>query len=351
MASIARTGTRPIIWLALAIVAAALAWWGLRVYTPAIADDPKTPGAAIASLEQIDLGGDKQWILIRGRNRHAPIVLFLHGGPGMPMMYLAYAFQRPIEDDFLIVQWDRRGAGKSYSPDADVTKMRTSREIADTVELMEKLHARFGGGKIILVGHSYGSLLGILVAQKRPDLIRAYVGVGQVACDRASELKLQDAWLAGEARKRGDAPALALATSGKPYDRESGLFSYGGEIVGATSFLHLIAIGLRAPEYSLLDAYHVKTGVDFTHAHLKNDVFTGALMDVAPRLQVPVYFFEGRHDEVEPVSCVEHYLAKLDAPRKTIVSFDNSAHFPFLEEPEKFHQALLRVAAETAAQR
>jgi pimeloyl-ACP methyl ester carboxylesterase len=327
----------------------ALLYWGLRVYTPAIADDPSSPGMAIASLEQIELGGDKQWVLIRGRNRTAPIVLFLHAGPGMPMMYLAYAFQRSLENDFLTVQWDRRGAGKTYSPDTDVAKMRVSQEVADSIELMEKLRARFGTNKIILVGHSYGSELGVLVAQKRPDLLRAYVGVGQVACDRPTELKLQDAWIAEEAKRHGDAKMLALATSGKAYDREGGLFQYGGEIVNATSFFYLVGLGMRAPEYSLLDAFHVKTGVDFTHAHIKNDVFTGALMNAAPQLRVPVYFFEGRHDETEPTSCDTEYFDKLSAPAKHLVWFDNSAHFPFLEEPEHFHRELLRVAAETLA--
>lgn len=337
------------IFTAVALVLAALLYWGLRVYTPSITDDPKTSGAAIASLEQVDLGRDKQWILIRGRSTSAPIVLFLHGGPGMPMMYLAYAFQRPLENDFLTVQWDRRGAGKTYSADTNVAKMRTSQEIADTIELIQKLQARFGKRKVILVGHSYGSTLGALVAARRPDLVRAYVGVGQVACDPASERKLQDAWLADQARGAGDADTLKAATSGKPYDRESALFQYGGEVASQTSFFYLLELGLRAPEYSLLDAWHVKAGADFTHAHLKNDVYQGGLMYAVPKLDVPVYFFEGRRDYTAPTACVTQYMDKLQAPKKQTVWFNASAHFPFLEEPDAFHGALLRVAADTAA--
>lgn len=333
---------------AAAVIIASLLYWALRVYTPSIADDPETPGAAIASLEQVDLGGDEQWILIRGRNRHAPIVLFLHGGPGMPMMYLAYAFQRPLENDFLTVQWDRRGAGKSYSADADVSKMRLSQEIADTIALIEKLRARFGAQKVILVGHSYGTTLGVLVAARRPDLIRAYVGVGQMACDRAAERRLQDAWLAQQAGRAGDADTLKFATSGKPYDRESALFQYGGEIANQTSFLYLLELGLRAPEYSFLDAYHVKAGVDFTHAHLMNDIYKGALMDEVPKIDVPVYFFEGRKDYTAPSACAVQYLDRLQTAPKELVWFAASAHFPFLEEPEKFHRAMLQVAADTA---
>lgn len=332
---------------ATAVVLGSLLYWGLRVYTPAIADDPRTPGAAIASLEQVKLGGDSQWILIRGRNRHAPVVLFLHGGPGMPMMYLAHAFQRPLEERFLTVQWDRRGAGKTFSADTDVAKMRVSQEMADTIELMETLRARFGAGRIILVGHSYGTSLGIDVARARPDLVRAYVGVGQQACDRPDELRLQDAWIAKEARMRSDAQALALATSGKRYDREPYLFRYGGEIVRSTSFFDLLGLGLRAPEYSLLDAWNVKRGVDFTHLHLKDDVSRGALVDDVTRLAVPVYFFEGRMDYTAPFACAQTYFDRLDAPRKQLVWFAHSAHFPFLEEPQAFAAQLDRVAAET----
>ena len=339
---------RRILFVIATLIIAGVLYWSLRVYTPGIRDDPTAPTRAISSLEAVTMDSDRQWILIRGRNRHAPIVLFLHGGPGMPLMYLAYAFQPPLENDFVVVQWDRRGAGKSYHPGIDPAKMRLSREIADTIMLIDNLRARFGSQKIILVGHSYGTTLGLLVAERRPDLIRAYVGVGQEACDRATELNLQDRWIAEEGRLRGDAKAVAVATSGKSYDREPWLFKYGGEIVDATSFLHLIAIGLRAPEYSLVDALHVKTGVDFTHADFKNDVFSGPLMDAVPSLDVPAYFFEGRYDYTSPFTCAKKFFDRLRAPHKELVWFNRAAHFPFLEEPRQFRDALRRVAAETA---
>ena len=334
---------------AVVLIVAGLAYWGLRVYTPSI-ESGSGSAVPIASLEPVTLGGAKQWVLIRGRNRHAPIVLFLHGGPGMPMMYLAYAFQRPLEQDFLVVQWDRRGAGKSYTAGVnDVAKMRTSREIADTIELIEKLRARFGARKVILVGHSYGSTIGVRVAAARPDLIRAYVGVGQVACDRKTELTLQNRWIEKEARRRGDADILSRVTSGRPYDHGDALFRYGGELAGATSFMRLVMIGLHAPEYSLIDVFNVKRGVDFTHAHLVDDVSHGALMDDVTALDVPVYFFEGRRDYTAPFSCAVRYFERLKAPDKHLVWFDHAAHFPFLSEPQAFAAALRRVAADTRA--
>jgi pimeloyl-ACP methyl ester carboxylesterase len=337
---------------AAAILLACLLYWALRVCTPDIADRPGTSDRAIASLEEVTLGGDKQWVLIRGRDRRAPIVLFLHGGPGMPMMYLAYAFQRPLEDRFLVVQWDRRGAGKSYSAGTNhPEKMRVSQEITDTVSLIEQLRARFGLQKIILVGHSYGTSLGVRVAQARPDLLRAYVAVGQEACDRKTELKIQDDWIAAAARRHGDADALKLATSGKRYDRESLLFRYGGEIEKSTSFFDLLWIGLRAPEYSLLDAWHVKAGVDFTHARMRDDVSKGGLMNDVRHLSVPVYLFEGRQDYTSPASCAIKFFDDLSAPKKQLIWFEHSAHFPFLEEPQAFASGLERVARETAGAR
>jgi pimeloyl-ACP methyl ester carboxylesterase len=329
------------------IIAAALAWWALRVHTPAIAADPAHPGAAVASLEQVTLGGDPQWVLIRGRDRHAPIVLFLHGGPGNSMMRFAHAFQRPLEDDFLVVQWDRRGAGKSYRGPVDIPHMRASREIADTIALIEKLQARFGARKIILIGHSYGTELGALVAAQRPDLVRAYVGVGQVACRWKRVQAMQEAWLLPQAAARRDNTLVKTIRAHKPFDHEVAVFAYGGAVEHATNKVPLWLMSLRAPEYSLRDVWHTRKGIRFTHGHLKRDVYAGALMDAVPRIPVPVYFFEGRGDRVTPPVCVQDYLKRLDAPQKEIVWFEQSAHYPFLAEPEKFHQSLLHVASET----
>lgn len=245
------------------------------------------------------------------------------------------------------MQWDRRGAGKSYRGVADIAHMRTSQEISDTIELIEKLQARFGARKIILAGHSYGSELGVLVAGKRPDLVRAYVGVEQVACRWKRVLALQEAWLLSQATSRRDNTLAKTILAHRRFDHEAAVFAYGGALEHARNKTPLWLISLRAPEYSLIDVWHARKGVRFTHGHLKRDVYSGALMDAVPRIPVPVYFFEGRGDHVTPPLCAREYLKRLDAPHKEIVWFERSAHFPFLAEPEKFHQALLRVAAET----
>lgn len=146
-----------IVGLALAGLAIVFYLWFTPGRTPAI-NEPNS----IASLERIRIGGVDQYILIRGNDSSLPVLLFLHGGPGMPAMYLAHAFQRELEQEFVVVQWDRRAAGKSYREDISST-LTTEQLVADTIELTNVLRARFHQDKIYLVGHSWGTYLGMLV--------------------------------------------------------------------------------------------------------------------------------------------------------------------------------------------
>jgi pimeloyl-ACP methyl ester carboxylesterase len=310
-------------------------------YTPAVA------GAdAIAELDRIELGGVGQSVLIRGRSRSNPILVFLHGGPGMPMMYLAHRFQRPLEERFIVVQWDRRGAGKSYDPKIPIGTMSVSQEISDTRDLVNYLRNRFHRQDVYLVAHSYGTYLGLLVVQRYPELFKAYVGIGQLACSNAKNQSFQDAWLRHEAAAAGNQEALDQLSGKAPLDRERWLFEFGGEVQGMKSFIPLLLIGLQAPEYSFSDAMNVRKGVAFTHRYLKFDVTSGKgeFMDAVPAVKVPVYFFTGRHDETDPHECTEKYYERIRAPKKGLVWFEESAHFPFLEETQKFVSELERVA-------
>jgi pimeloyl-ACP methyl ester carboxylesterase len=306
-------------------------------FTPSIS-------GGVALLEQLSLSGDLQAVLTRGHDRSKPILLFLHGGPGMPAMFLAHRFQRPLERDFLVVHWDRRGAGKSYREDIDPSAMRTSRELSDAVSLIEALQQRHGRRPVLLVGHSYGSWLGVALALSRPDLITAYVGVGQTACTREEELRLQDEWLAKQAAAAGDAGTVALARKGGGWDRESALFRYGGVSTVMDSPLDMVVIGLVAPEYNGLDVLKVRNGVRFTHANFVYDGPARPLWETATAFQVPVHLFVGRHDYVTPSNCAERYFRAIEAPDKRFVWFEGSAHFPFLEEPQRFYEELIKIA-------
>lgn len=305
---------------------------------------------SIAALEQITLGGSPQWVLIRGANRSNPLLLFLHGGPGMPTMYLAHDFQQELEQNFVVVQWDRRGAGKSFAGGLSGPEMTVSREIEDTIELIDQLCSRLHQKKIYLVGFSYGSYLGILVAQRHPELLHAYIGIGQMACSDQESRTLQDTWIREQATRSADNDALDELNGRKPLDREKWLFKYGAEIHSARNWWPLLWSGLRSPEYTFQDVFNVKRGVDFTASKLRYDVITGSILENVSALQIPVYFFTGRFDYTDPTPCTVRLFDKIRAPAKKMIWFEHSAHFVFLDEPSGFAAEMRRVAQEAMSQ-
>jgi len=300
---------------------------------------------SIASLERIRIGGVDQYILIRGNDASLPVLLFLHGGPGMPAMYLAHAFQHELEKEFVVVQWDRRAAGKSYCEDI-ISTLTTEQLVADTVELTNALRARFHQNKIYLVGHSWGTYLGMLVIARHPELYHAYVRIGQLA--RSSPIAgLQDEYIRQSAIRMGDQDAVKELDEKGASVRETLLFKFGGEIHKAKSFMPLLLTGLAAPEYSLRDARNIPKGVSLYSRNFIYNSISGELMDVVTQVNIPVYFFTGRYDYTDPFTLTEQYFAKINAPEKHIVWFEESAHFPFYEEPAAFAQQMRGVLTNT----
>jgi len=333
---ISGTCTPKLVVLGAVFLAAAgmLYWWLTPGRTPHI------PGSkSIASLERVRIGGVDQYILIRGADRSLPVLLFLHGGPGMPAMYLAHEFQGPLEEEFVVVQWDRRGAGKSYRKDIGQT-LTSEQLVADTIELTNLLRTRFHQDKIYLLGHSWGTYLGMLVIARHPELYRAYVGVGQLARFGRPITEIQDNYIRQCAGRAGDQDAVRELDQKGADVREELLFKCGGEIHRARSYSPLLFAGLTAPEYSLRDALNVPKGVALYSKHFVYNSIPGDLMEAIPRVQIPVYFFTGRYDYTDPFALTEEYYSKIEAPRKRLVWFEQSAHFPFDEEPVNFARAM-----------
>lgn len=318
--------------------------------TPPIVDarGAAVPGS-VASLQRMQLGGVPQSVLIRGRSTRNPVVLFLHGGPGMPAMFLAHAWQRALEDDFVVVQWDRRGVGKSYFGDIPARHLTVRRLLDDTYELTNLLRGRFAQDRIILVGHSWGSWLGMLAVRERPELFRAFVGVGQMTGPGHGDTaawRLQAEFIRREAARRDEPEAVRdLEREGRGAV-EKWLFRFGGEVHAATSWWPLLRLGLEAPEYTLGDVLRVPKGLRLYARAMTYDVPGDTLRTDVTAVQVPVYFVAGRWDEVTPSELAERYFAALRAPRKGFFWFERSAHFPFLEEPAHFAEVLRRIAAE-----
>jgi pimeloyl-ACP methyl ester carboxylesterase len=320
--------------IAVAFMAAFCGWFTFKSYTFPIASP-----SGIAELRSIPVNDDRQWLLARGCDADNPVLLFIHGGPGMSAMYLAHEFQRPLERDFVVVHWDQRGAGKSFRADLDPDTMRISQFVADAEVVIASIRRRFGQRKIILVGHSHGTYLGPILAQKRPDLFHAYVGLGQLGDPELLRAE-QDRLLTERLSMFGrEAPPISSA------NREALLFEAGGELAEARSMWPLLLTGLVAPEYSLFDALNVAKGPRYAARHLKYDL-NGGNSGPPQKLDLPVYVFMGEHDLVTPVSLARRWLDGVSAPSKSFDVVPNAAHFVHFERPEEFAALMRRVKAD-----
>jgi L-proline amide hydrolase len=191
----------------------------------------------------------------------------------------------------------------------------------------------------------------MLAVRERPDLFRAYVGVGQLTGqgrDDSAVARLQEAFIRREAARRGvPEAARELDAQGREVV-EKWVFRFGGELRGATSWWPLMRKGLQAPEYTLADLLRLRKGLALYSRGLSYDVPSDTLRVNVTAVQVPVFIVAGRYDYVTPSELSERFFGQLRAPKKAFVWFDRSAHFPFLEEPERFAEVMRQVAAETA---
>ena len=310
----------------------------------------------IDELRKLRIGGIDQWIEVRGDNVNNPILLFIHGGPGIAFMPVARLFQGGWEKHFTVVQWDQRGAGKTYeSNDRDLQRrtMNVSQMEEDTLEVVNYLRARFHRERIFVVGHSWGTVLGLWLAHEHPDLIYACVGVGQIinfeqnadamyndALQRARDLNNQEAIKQLES-VASDHSQNAVKNKFMAANQWAATF-LGPPSVDAVPLGSILSAVVSAPEYSLADDY------GFIHAMgFSRDIFLPQLMNLdltklGTHFRVPVFFFEGRYDPFCRPSLIWQYSQTISAPQVRFVWFERSGHFPFLEEQQTFSDELAK---------
>jgi pimeloyl-ACP methyl ester carboxylesterase len=322
-----------------------------------IRDDTKiTQSLGIESIEKVTLGGVDQWVLIRAEDQSKPVLLWLHGGPGSPTLPLASQHDMELVKYFVVVHWDQRGAGKSYSPEIPISSMVVDQFVSDTYELTQLLAKRFDVPKIYLIGHSWGSQVGMLTVARHPGLYYAFIGVGQFvnstegdvigyqfALDQAVSEKNQKAlkklemvgpppWTTVRQRSRNAQWIDAFGGTGRQFTTQD--------------YLHEM---INSPDYTFRDLFGFIRGMSFSgNTMLANGEYSRVnLFEQAPKVDVPVYFFQGRYDYSTPGDVVEQYYEMLDAPQKSLLWFEDSAHFPHWEEPQKFVDAILEILSET----
>jgi pimeloyl-ACP methyl ester carboxylesterase len=308
---------------------------------------------AIAEIARPLIGGIPQWIMIRGRDTALPILIVLHGGPGGPETAPFRQFNRALEDSFVVVHWEQRGAGKSFARGIPPETMTVDRFLRDLDELIDLVRARLGAArKVVLLGHSWGSALGTLYAARHPEKVLAYVGTGQIGDIAASE-RASYAFVLAEAQQRGNRRALAdLAAIGPPpYGpakirvQRRWLRHLTGRL-GQLSVPRFLWLMMTAPESSVFDLPRFARGMRFTLRTMLKEVGGINLEKAVPELEMPVWFLSGRHDHQVDAGVAEIYFNKLIAPAgKELVWFEKAGHFVPFEEPEKFNATMARIAA------
>jgi pimeloyl-ACP methyl ester carboxylesterase len=330
--------------------------WSRDSITAKLADLRKihTP-EGIEVLEQIDVGGTKQWISIRGLNKANPVLLMIHGGPGSPVMAMSWAFQKPWEDFFTVVQWDQRGMGKNFvttDTAAVGPTMSTDRLTQDAEEVVAYLRKKLAKDKIVVLGFSFGTSIGTRLAAARPEWLHAYIGVGQSAPN--GERYLYDRVMT-VATQRNDTAALRELKAIAPYppatgfDIDKALLArkyarmYDGGWYGKRDFNLYFSLPDWGQEYTQADADAYLPALKWSeHAVM------GAPRQPGPRptgrqgvYTVPVILMMGRHDLHTPYEAAKVWFDRITSPNKKFITFERSSHYPMFEEPGRFLATLL----------
>ena len=325
-----------------------------KAYTTEIKDSKgnKLKGS-ITSLEKINIRNSEQWILVRGKNTDNPILLHLHGGPGVSEMALIRNFNSKLEDNFIVVNWDQRGTVKSFHSSIKKEIVTIEEYVKDTYELIQLLRKRFSKNKIYLMAHSWGTVIGTLIAKRYPELLYSYISVGQIV-DAIESEKIAYTFCFSNAHKSNNKKAIKeLSEIGPPpYEGEDFLERleiiskwikiFGGFLYGKANTNELRKVAALAPEYSLADIINFfrSGGRASLRGTCKEMQFINFLKQ-APELKVPVYFVVGKYDYNTPAVLVSKYFRKIKAPKKELILFEKSAHSPLFEESDKFNELLI----------
>ncbi len=344
MSAISRILRKPV-WVAAAVavllLAAGAAYFFLRHHRPHY-------HRAIDEQSYVTLGGVEQYVSITGESEANPVLLVLHGGPGRSMLGFEAEFQ-PWEKDFTLVQWDQRGTGRTFLRDsaAHTEPLTIDRMTRDGIELVQRLSQRFHR-KIILVGHSWGSILGVRIAQARPDLVAAYVGTGQFV-NKAQAEPILAGMLLARARAANDGPTIAKLQSlshGDPKDLRAfvaktwaGTYAPEAEraLKARLNRAGMKGAGASSPE----DRQAVRAGTKLSVERLSAQMATYDIRSTGLNFAVPFVLIQGDDDSQMPAALARQYFDAVHAPAKAYVALPGGGHFAVITMSDAFLRVLV----------
>jgi pimeloyl-ACP methyl ester carboxylesterase len=310
-------------------------------------------------LERIDINGAEHWISLSEADpiKDKPIVLFLHGGPGSANLSLLNQLAPGLRDYAIIVNWDQRNAGKSFSLFQSRQSVSFEQSIEDAHLLTQYLKNKFSVDKISLLGFSAGTALGIMLIDRYPDDYNLFISVAQmVDGQRGEQLSLD--YTLQKAREFNDTKAISELEEVK-FDFSSPqsilentqkqriyLLRYGGVYYNYSSYSHEVKSLWISREYSFLDFLFWPMASAASLKVMWHEVVLMKIDDLVPAVVVPVVFFCGEYDMNNPTILVEEYYDKLIAPQgKEFILFEHSAHGIFWDEPKRFESEVLKALA------
>lgn len=308
------------------------------------ADGAPLPGS-IAELTSIDANGHELGLMIRGHNTDNPVLLFLAGGPGGSELGAMRNHLAALEQHFTVATLDQRGTGRSY-PALDPSDTYTLQSaIADTLATTNYLRERFAVDRVVLVGQSWGTILGVLAVQREPGLYSAFVGLGQMVSPVETDRIFYTDTLAWARQQGQTGLATELQEIGPPpytsmldyettlsFEQEVYPYDHAGNSEGAGGFSENFFV----PEYSFVDQVHMLASFMDTFGALYPKIQDVDLRQNAPTLGVPVFFVQGAHEAPGRSKPFTQWYADLTAPSKEMVVFDRSGHRPLFEQPDEF---------------
>jgi pimeloyl-ACP methyl ester carboxylesterase len=318
----------------------------------------KPIAGSISEKTFVTIGGVRQGMFIRGRNIPNPLLLYIHGGPAFPNYFLIEKYKPGLEENFTVCYWERRGGGLSYTPEVTLESMNFGQFASDAIEVTNYLRDRFGKEKIYMMAHSGGTPFAIMAAAKSPQLFYAYIGMAQITHQAESE-KLAYKYMLEQYTASENKKMLAEFKKYPILDSSDYIVPFFNTIIRDQS-MHDLGIGTMRNMKSVFKdifipvwmckAYTIREKINIwtskfsfiKKTKLIDELFAADIPASVPKLDIPVYFFSGKFDLTVNKDLAKEYLEQMQAPVKGFYTFDESAHSPVFEEPQRLNEILTR---------
>jgi len=319
----------------------------------------------ISKIENVVIGGVPQSLLIQTENIANPVLLFVHGGPSMPVPgvscrgadYVLITGTKQLVKHFTVVFWDQRGTGKSYSKHVPKETMHLKQFIADAIEVSDYLRLRFNQDKIHLAAHSWGTVIALHSVYQHPEKFLTYTAFSQITSWVEND-KLCYQWLLEHARETGNRKMVKdLVEVGAPPYLESfeqwsvlrkyllknaSMFYDAGDGNSAT-FYRVSKIMLKSPDYSLRDIFNsLVKGFKLAYTEeMLHDLNTFDFFTEVQKLEVPVIFIHGSKEKHVMPELVSMYVDQLEAPYGKKLFWANKSSHAFHPDDAKMNEQIL----------